>query len=477
MKNYERIVSKTDIENIHELSLKILASVGIQFEHPRALEILNANGCRVDGQKVFFDRSIIEETIEKIPASFELYTQTGPTTVGHGSMLMEPVSGNIYINDGAKIRRTTNEDTVNMFKLADTSDIITSNYLNYFSDESSMTEDERLFYQTAMMLKYSNKATLEIYPFPLGLPHDYDFEAMYCRSFEFINTFYGNDTPHGIYLVNPLSPLCYDTDPLQKLMIMAEHGIPMMLAPCAMPMLTAPYSVYSMIAMTNAEVLAGAVLTQLIAPGHPMVFGNTSASTNLRTVQLAIGSPETALVSYALAGLADFYQVPFRTAGGLSDAKSCDVQAGLESMLMCMTTLDIKPDYILHGCGTIGSFNVMSFDKFLMDEEAYRMAARFLKGIDTSEEKSCFDLLTEIGPRGNFLHGRTPKMFKEEFFTPKLLNKEDPNQWQNAGSRPLTDALSEERAKRIAAYNPPKLSSEQEWLVNQYIPHKYRETL
>ncbi|MEG0379429.1 MAG: trimethylamine methyltransferase family protein, partial [Eubacterium sp.] len=93
------------------------------------------------------------------------------------------------------------------------------------------------------------------------------------------------------------------------------------------------------------------------------VFGNTSASTNLRSVQLAIGSPETALVSYALAGLSDYYQVPFRTAGGLSDAKNCDSQSGIESMLMCMTTLDIKPDYILHGCGTIGSFNVMSFEK------------------------------------------------------------------------------------------------------------------
>lgn len=119
----------------------------------------------------------------------------------------------------------------------------------------------------------------------------------------------------------------------------------------------------------------------------------------------------------------------------------------------------------------------MSFDKFLMDEEAYRMAARFLRGIDTAEEKSCFNLLSEVGPRGNFLHGRTPKMFKEEFFAPRLLNKEDPNQWQNSGSKPLTDALMEERIKRITAYKPPELSAEQERLVNQYIPNQYRETL
>lgn len=68
-------------------------------------------------------------------------------------------------------------------------------------------------------------------------------------------------------------------------------------------------------------------------------------------------------------------------------------------------------------------------------------------------------------------------MFKEEFFAPRLLNKEDPNQWQNSGSKPLTDALMEERIKRITAYKPPELSAEQERLVNQYIPNQYRETL
>lgn len=68
-------------------------------------------------------------------------------------------------------------------------------------------------------------------------------------------------------------------------------------------------------------------------------------------------------------------------------------------------------------------------------------------------------------------------MFKEEFFAPKLLNKEAPNQWQNSGSKPLTDDLMEERIKRIAAYKPPKLSAEQERLVSQYIPNQYRETL
>ncbi|MEG0379947.1 MAG: trimethylamine methyltransferase family protein, partial [Eubacterium sp.] len=72
---------------------------------------------------------------------------------------------------------------------------------------------------------------------------------------------------------------------------------------------------------------------------------------------------------------------------------------------------------------------------------------------------------------------RTPKMFKEEFFTPKILNKEDPNQWQNTGSKSLFEGILEEKERRLAAYNAPKLTSDQENLVNQYIPAMYRETI
>ncbi|MEG0378968.1 MAG: trimethylamine methyltransferase family protein, partial [Eubacterium sp.] len=87
------------------------------------------------------------------------------------------------------------------------------------------------------------------------------------------------------------------------------------------------------------------------------------------------------------------------------------------------------------------------------------------------------DLIRKTGPRGNFLHGRTPQMFKEEFFIPRILNKEDPNQWQNAGSKSLSDTLLEEKAKRISTYTPPRLTAEQERLVNQYIPVPYRDTI
>ncbi|MEG0377524.1 MAG: trimethylamine methyltransferase family protein, partial [Eubacterium sp.] len=265
--------------------------------------------------------------------------------------------------------------------------------------------------------------------------------------------------------------------PIEKLFATCEGNQPLWIVPCAMPLMTAPPSVAGMMAMTNAEQLAGIVLAQLIRPGLPVIYGNTSASTNMRTIQLSIGSPETALVCYVTAGLADFYNLPFRTGGALSDAKAMDAQSGIESMMMLYASIDCGSNFIEHACGTLGTFNVVNFEKFLLDEEVIKMVKHLLKGVDCSEDKFCFDKIKETGPRGSFLKGRTPKMYLEEFYTPKYLNKEDPNQWQNNGAITLNEAMAPDVKKRIESYQTPELAPEQLAMIDAYIPACYKESI
>lgn len=39
MKNYENYISKSEIEKIHEYTLRILSEIGIKFEHEGALTL------------------------------------------------------------------------------------------------------------------------------------------------------------------------------------------------------------------------------------------------------------------------------------------------------------------------------------------------------------------------------------------------------------------------------------------------------
>ena len=197
----------------------------------------------------------------------------------------------------------------------------------------------------------------------------------------------------------------------------------------------------------------------------------------MRTIQLAIGAPETCLMGYITAGLADYYNLPFRTGGGLSDAKDCDIQAGVEAMMVLKMSFESGSNWIEHSCGTIGSFNVVNFEKFLMDEEIIRINQRLCRGIDCSDEKMCFDLIKETGARGSFLKGRTPKMYREEFFMPKYLNKQDPKEWEARGNVPINEVLSESVRKRLDSWQAPSIEKDRLAVIEKFIPEQYRDMI
>lgn len=386
-----------------------------------------------------------------------------------------PLGGNIYINDGGKIRKTTNDDAINQFKMAYGSPCLNVCAISTLPDLTGLNKEQKIFGPMAITLKYSDKYHVSMNPNTYKLSDDESDETIRA-SIELIKHFYGitGEKNVSVRSINVLSPLAYDKTPIDRLFVNLESKQPVMISPCAMPLLTAPASVAGMISQNNAEVLAGLVLCQLISPGNPFIYGNTSASTNMQYIQLAIGAPETVLVSYATAGLADMYKLPFRTGGGLSDAKDVDAQAGAETMMMIRATLDCEPDYVMHFIGCSGSFNLVSFEKYFVDEEIVMMATRMLEGIDCTEEKLCFDEIVKVGPRGTFLHGRTPKMYREEFVMAKLFNKDDPNNWQNSGAASIKEIAAEKCKERIASYTPPQRTKEQLSLIEKYLPEQYK---
>ena len=478
MKPYERFISKKNIQTIHEESVKILSEIGVKFEHERAIELFKKHGAKVDGDIVFIDEALLNNSLEKVPESFEVNIGDGKTiNLGGGSKVRMPAMGNIYISEKGKIRKMDNKETINQFKLADTSPVVNVGYLNYLPDLKGFTTEQKMFYLIAMSLKYCNQRNIMLKVDTFHMPENRSVREVTQEGYQLVKRFYGIDGYVALGDINPISPLTYDHDPIEKLLGICAENQPIWICPCAMPMMTAPASVASMVAQTNAEILAGLTLIQLINPGTPVLYGNTSGSTNLRTIQLSIGAPETALVSYATAGLAEYYNLPFRTGGGLSDAKDMDMQAGLESMLMIQTTEECNPDLVMHSCGTIGSFNVISFEKFLVDEEIWDYVRRLIKGVDTNEKKLCFKDLQKAGPRGTFVTGRTPKMYREEFVLPKYLNKDDPNQWQAQGGTPLRDTLEEAVRSRIDSYSPPEMTKEQNELLMPYLPEAYKERI
>lgn len=476
MKKYKQFIAKEDIELIHENTIRILENVGVKFEHEEALEIFRKHGIRVEGDVVYMGEKDVRTALSTVPETFTLYSGRGTVEVGDGSMVKLPVGCPAFIEDHGNIRKILNKDIIDLFKLIDTSPLLDCNHVNFFTESEGFSDDVKRYSYLALLMKYSNK------PFPFAIP-DTSAEKGSLREamaggIRLMKRFEGvEDKCLASVGINPLSPLCYDHAPIERIIGTCDENQGIWLASCVMPVLTAPPSVASILTMVNAEILAGFVFTQLLKPGTPMIYANVSGSTDLRTIQLSMGNPEAALMIYGTAALADYYRVPFRAGGAISDAKDLDFQAGMESMMMAEATVEAKPDMILHSTGCLGTYNIVSFEKMLMDEEIFAYAERIHRGIDVTEKKICFKDIEKTGPRGNFLSGRTPKMYREEFYLTQYLNKADANDWQNKGRVGLKENAGQKVQERIEAYQAPEITKEQEELLKPYLPEAYRDQI
>jgi trimethylamine--corrinoid protein Co-methyltransferase len=247
--------------------------------------------------------------------------------------------------------------------------------------------------------------------------------------------------PVTMGVINPISPLGYSPDMIDALMVYAQAGQPCTLTTLAMAGSTGPITLAGVLAQQNAELLAGVVLTQLIQPGLPVVYGSTSSNIDMCTSALAIGSPELSLCVSAHTQLARFYGLPSRGGGSLSDSSDTDAQSGFESMFSLLTTVNSGVDFVLHSAGIRGSYMAFSFEKFILDDEMVGMLRRYLCGIEVTPDTLAYEVIANVGHDGHFLGElHTLERCRTEFWTPVVserdgLTARESNSWGDATIR------------------------------------------
>jgi trimethylamine--corrinoid protein Co-methyltransferase len=125
-------------------------------------------------------------------------------------------------------------------------------------------------------------------------------------------------------------PMKFATESCITMEACIRAGMPILLLSAGQAGATAPAPIASAIVQAVAECLAGVVYVNAMAPGHPAVFGTWPFVSDLRTGAMSGGSAEQALLSAGCAQMHKFYGIPGGAAGGMSDSKVPDMQAGWE---------------------------------------------------------------------------------------------------------------------------------------------------
>ncbi len=459
--------TEDDAQFVHEQSLKVLAETGCVCDDGKALDIFKKHGAKVDGHTVYFTKELVDKALSTVVDSLELYRPDGTVyQMGKGSRTMCTAGSPPYILEDGKFRFAVMDDYVRICKLVQTSNCLDMTHLN-LCDTYDIDRNERAYDMMAALLRYT---TLPISVTSLMTAKE-DTGMVATRLIDMVSQFIGktNNEPVLIGCVSPISPLAYIKEALDALYVYCERNQPIQLAACSLPVLTSQASLMGTIVQNNAELLAAIVLIQLIKPGLPIFYGNTSTSTNLRKVSMALGNSETALISLATAKMAKFYHMPFRTSGALNDAIDIDFQAGVESTLNLMCGVLSDVDLIYFAAGMLSGFNVTSLEKYVVDEQLITMVKRLYDGVAIDKTKDYTAEIKKVGPKGTFLYGRTPKEYRKEHFIPDIFVKQDYKSWESEGAVSIKDRASQVVKQRIESYQAPSITPEQLKVSEKYL--------
>lgn len=455
LRTRNEFLAADDIEQIHRTSMRLLDTVGVRFASEEALTVFEKHGAKMEDARVFLSEAQVMDALKSVPVRFTIHARNPDrsVTVGDGEPVFAPGYGAPFLVDSEVGKRVpTRRDYHELAMLAHAlPNLDLSGHMMALPGD--VPSHEAYLHMLYANIVHSDKPFVGSTEGTAGARHTMEMASiLFDREI--------TDWPVTIGLINSLSPLGYGTEMLKALMEYARWRQPVVIAALAMAGLTAPVTLAGVLAMQNAELLAGIVLTQLISPGTPVVYGSTSTNVDLKTAALAIGSPELSLLIAAHAQLARYYGLPSRGGGALTDASSPDAQAGFESMLGLLTAVNSGIDFVMHAAGILSSFLAFSFEKFVLDDEMCGMVRRFRNGIVVAPDTLAYDLIAKVGSTGIYLtEEHTVERCRSEFWQPTVCDRSGLEAWM-AGGQP--DAVSRARQRwqiLLAEHQDPPLDA------------------
>ena len=239
--------------------------------------------------------------------------------------------------------------------------------------------------------------------------------------------------------------------------VYAQNNQATIITPFILAGAMAPSTSAGVAAQTLAEALAGMTFVQLVRPGAPVVFGSFASSMSMQSGAPTFGTPEPALVLYAVAALARRLGVPFRSGGSLTASKLPDAQAAYESAATLIPTMMAGTNFVLHAAGWLEGGLAIGYEKFVLDADQLGMMATFVQGLDMSENGQALDAIRENPPGQHYLGtAHTLANFESAFYrSTRPTTPASSSGSRTAGSTPPSRASRLWRS--LDAYEPPTI--------------------
>ena len=458
---YYEVLSAEGLELLEHNADTILEEIGIDFrDDAEALELLRAAGADVRGERVHFPRGMCRSIVRRsAPREFTQHARNPARSVviGGNRTVFAPAYGSPFvrnIDDGRRYARI--EDFRNFVKLA-----YMATSLHHsggtICEPVDLPVNKRHFDMVYTHMKYSDKPYMGSVTHPERARDTVEMTKILFGD-QFTDPTTGKPRTCIISLINANSPLTWDATMLGALKVYARANQATIVTPFILAGAMSPVTVAGTVAQTLAESLAGMALAQLVNPGAPVVMGSFASSLSMQSGAPTFGTPEPALVLYAMAALARRLELPFRSGGALCASKIADGQAAFESANTMIPTCLAGVNFVLHTAGWLEGGLSMGYEKFVMDADQAGMMHTLLNGVDLSENGQALDAIREVGPGKHFLGcAHTQANFQTAFYRSPLADNNSFEQWESEGGTDMAQRANAYWKKQLAQYEAPPM--------------------
>ena len=448
------VLTKEEVQKIHEATLHIIENVGVRFPSKRALEIWEAHGADVDHEKkiVRAKPQLIEDALKKCPPKYILGArdpqQNLPLDGNHVCLGTDGCGVEIIDIETKQKRTSVLQDVRDIARVADATPEVAFHWVPLSAQDTpvearglhelkAVWENSTKHVQTESIYNVQEaKAAVEMAEMLAGgkdkLRERPVLSLMQCTA----------------------PPLGHDGGSLDAALIAAEAGIPTGFMTMSACLTTGPATLAGTLTVGNAEVIAATALLQLAYPGAPVFYAAAQTSSDPRSGAYTGGGPEDFLFGAATNVLSDFYNIPLSMGSFATGAKEPNWQAGLEGSLSTFMASVVMSDMLL-GCGFLHGSRIWSYAEMMMDCEIFSIIHKMMQGIVVDDETLALDAIAAVGPGGHFLAQKHTRNHMRDLFLPQFLDRRPYTQWEEKGDDARDWALN--KARKIMKEHQPDM--------------------
>jgi trimethylamine--corrinoid protein Co-methyltransferase len=447
------------VTRIVDEAMDILKEVGVFVENQEGLELLGKAGAQVDRSqnRAYIPGDLVEKCLKTAPSNIQVYDRNGQLALDLKDDMVhfDPGSAALRIFDPnlGKPREAVTADLVSLARLVEELPNFKAQSTALLS--SDVPEEIADRYRLYIALMHGTK------PVVTGTFAKEGFSIMQ----DMLTAVRGGENhlrerPLAIFDCCPSPPLKWSDLTCQSLIDCARSGIPAELVSMPLTGATSPVTLAGAVVQHCAEDLSGIVIHQLAQAGAPIIYGGSPSCFDMRKGTSPMGALETMMIDAAYSQVGKHLSLPTHAYMALSDAKSLDAQAGLESGMGAILAA-LAGINVVSGPGMLDFESCQSLEKLVMDNEICGMACRLVDGIALREIPLAQHILKKIGQVDHFLTDpHTLQWFKEEAYFPgPVIDRGTLGEWEESG-RFTAAQRAHQQVEKILAEAEPKLLSQ-----------------